>query len=500
MESKLSLSFQRSNTKSSSKNYHFQLSFLESLNCVKIIVKSAIPTSFTFIVNTFTGIFLFKNIGIYGTPNELAGASIGYTLVNIFCFGIFFSIDLGFSVIAAKLFGAKKLKELGVLYQRNLSLIAALAIPLFSLLLMANNILVFLGVDPEVALNTGIYIRHIIPSIIGTCIFNSTRFFLISQNVFNVQGIILAILAPIHIVWCEVFVGNTSSTIAGAAIAKSITDMSAATILLLYIKFSGVCGEAWTSWTRESLKGWVSHLKETLILGGNLYVDLISVEASVLVISLLNDVYVLGAQGVADNFVYAVFMLTVGTTISMHAYMGNAVGEGSVDKAKNYLISGLLVNGVIAFFNSLLMIIFCKDIAMFFISDEKGASILQNMFLIYGFSHITETMINGIGGALRIMGEERLVLTSFAVCYFGIAFNCQWLFGVALEFGYMAIWLSRAAATYLLLFIMVKNILKLNWEEEIKKVRNELIVRDQEANYYIELTESHGKTKTISSI
>jgi len=489
--SKLSLNSNKSPAKIISEALNFQFDFDEILRVAKIIVRSAVPTSFTYIVGTFTGISLFKYIGTYGTPSELAGAGVGYTLVNIFCLAIFFSIDLGFSTVAARLFGAQKLRELGVVYQRNICIIAAMAVPIFSLLLFADRILVSLGLDPEVATSTGTYIRYIIPSIIGTCLFNTTRFFLVSQNIFNAQGVILAILFPIHLFWCQVFVGSTSTPVSGAAIAKSITDLSAAIILILYIKISGVCKEAWIPWTKECLQGWISHLKETLAIGGNLFVDFVSSEASVFIINLLDDYYVLGAQVVAGNFTYSTFMLTVGTLVSMHAFIGNAAGEGSVIKAKKYLVSGLFVNFMLSLFNSTVIIVFSKYISSFFISEEKSANILQNMLTIYALSHVAETAFQGIAGALRILGKENFVLKIFVIFYFGVTFNCQWIFGIAFEYGYIAVWLSRAGIIYILLFIMVKQILKLDWEAEVDKIKNNIEIRDvQETANYIELIEA----------
>jgi len=447
------------------------LNIPEIYDVTKILVKSAVPTSLAFIVGTLTGLSSLKFVGTYGTAAELAGASLGYTLANIFCLGFLFSIDQGFTVIASRLFGANKHVELGILYQRNICVVMTIAIPMIIFLMLTDNILIAFGLDYDTSINTGIFLRHLIPCVISAALFNSTRYFLMSQNIFRVQSIILAILTPLHLFWTWLFVAKWGMVVSGAAIAKSITDISAVTALILYIKYSKCCKESWIPWTMECLKGWAAHLKQTLTLGANLYVEWISYEVSMLFISMLNNPFVLGAHGIAISFTTSVFMLVLGTTVSMHTLIGNAVGEGSVYKSQKIMIAGMFINTIVGTFNSFLMIFFNKSIAGFFIKDDEAAGILANMLLIYGLAHIPDTFANGLGGILRIIGKEKEVLTAFFLCYFGLGTNVQWIFGLWVGYGYIAIWIATASAMYLMCFIVVKKIWALDWKKEVDLVR-----------------------------
>lgn len=449
----------------------FPLNYPELWDVTKLLIKSAVPTALTFIVGTLTGLSSLKFVGTYGTAAELAGASFGYTWVNIFCLGFFFSIDQGFSVIASRLFGANKHGELGVLYQRNVCIIMTLAVPLIISLIFTDNILIGLGLDYETSINTGIFLRHLIPCIISAALFNSTRYFLMAQNIFNVQSIILAILTPFHFFWTWLFVAKFEMVVSGAAIAKSITDTCAVVALILYIKYSNCCKESWIPWSMECLKGWTSHLKQTLTIGANLYVEWISYELSMLFIGLLNNKYVLGAHGMAISFTTSVFMLPLGTTVSMHTYIGNAVGEGSVYKSQKILLCGLSINSVVAFVNTFLMVFCNKAISEFFISDPESANALSNMLFIYGLAHMPDVYTNALGGILRIIGREKEVLTAFFICYFGLGSNMQWIFGVWAGFGYIAIWMSMATAICVMFCVVLRKIQSLDWRKEIETVK-----------------------------
>lgn len=468
----------------------FPLNIGELIEVAQLLFKSALPTSLTYIASVVTGLISLRFAGKYGDANELAGASLGYTWANIFCLGFFISIDHGFATIASRLFGAEKYRELGVLYQRNVLVICALAIPMILPMIFADSILVSVGLDAEISLNTGIYLRNVIPSIIGSFLFNTTRFFLISQNIFSVQSVILGALVPLHVFWCYLFVDVFQMPVAGGALAKSVTDVIAIVILLLYIKTAGVCKESWIPWTRECLENWGSHLKQTLMLGANTYVEWISYEISMFIVGALNNPFVMGAHGVAVNFTSAMFYIPLGTSVSMQALIGNAVGEGSTYKAQKIMVAGAALNSVFTLFNSFTMIMFNRQIAVFFISDETSRQILENILIIYGIASIPDSYANCLGGVLRVVGKEKEVLTSFLLCYIGLGVNAQWITGISMGYGIIAIWLSTAASILVMFILMLRKVMNLNWSEEIARVRKSIDeTTDGESQNYIEMVE-----------
>lgn len=468
----------------------FPIDLHEIIEVAQLLFKSALPTSLTYIASVVTGLVSLRFAGKYGNAAELAGASLGYTWANIFCLGFFISIDHGFAIIASRLFGAEKHRELGVLYQRNVLMICALAIPMILPMIFADSILLSLGLDAEISLNAGIYLRNAIPSIIGSFLFNTTRFFLISQNIFNVQSVILGALVPLHIFWCYLFVDVFGMPVAGAALAKSVTDVIAIILLILYVKYAGVCKESWIPWTKECLEGWGSHFKQTLMLGANTYFEWIAYEISMFIVGAMNDPYVMGAHGVAVNFTSAMFYIPLGTSVSMQALIGNAVGEGSTYKAQKIVVAGSGLNLVFTLFNAFTMIFFNRQISIFFISDQTSRLILEKILIIYGLASIPDSYANCLGGVLRVVGKEKEVLTSFFICYMVIGVNAQWISGLVMGYGIIAIWLSTAASILIMFALMLRKVMHLNWSEEIAKVKKSLDeTTDGESQNYIEMVE-----------
>jgi len=258
-------------------------------------------------------------------------------------------------------------------------------------------------------------------------------------------------------------------------------------VLLVYVQYTGVCKESWIPWNKECLYGWLPYLKQTLLLGGNFYVEWISYEISIFVVGALNNEFVLGAHGIAINLTIALFTIPLGNNIAMQTFIGNAVGQGSKYRAQKFMVAGFALNTIFSTINTFLMLVFNKEIAAFFTNDEETRAILQNILFIYSLAHIPDTFASHCGGVLRTLGREKDVFLTYMFCYMAVAFNCQWIFGVALDYGYVAIWISTNCGMYLMLGLLMWKLMKLDWGQEIEKLREEATKADDDLLVYIEL-------------
>ncbi len=471
----------------------FPLNKPEMLSISKLLFKSAVPTSITYVAEFVIGLICLRFIGKFGTSDELAGASLAFTWANVFCLGVVNSIDQGFSILASRLYGAGRMKDLGILIQRNLVVMGIVGIPLLLSLLFAESILLTLGLEPAVAASAGLTLRCVIPSLIGASLFNTMRFFLIAQNVFNIQGILVMILVPLHVFWCYLFIEVFQWSVVGAAVAKCFTDVGSAVVLYLYIVKTGAAKETWIPWHKACFENLYGHLKKTLLLGANLYVEWISYEISVFIIGALNNKFALGAHGIAINLTIAIFTIPLGNSISMQTFMGNAVGQGSKYKAQKFMTAGLGINFIMTLVNIFAMFFFSHEIAFFFTSDPETTVILETMIIIYSLTHIADTFANHIGGILRIVGKEKTVFTCYVFCYVGVAFNLQWIFGLALGYGYTAVWICTSVGMFLMVGLMIMKLVQLNWDVELQNLKekeeNAETSLDDEMSVYIEMKE-----------
>jgi len=452
----------------------FPLQPLELISESKSLFKSSLPISLTHLAGFATSLISFSFAGKNGNPFELAGFGFGSTLMVLFCLNLFLSVDQGFTILASKLFGAKKFQELGVLYQRHLLIAMIISIPMILAMLFSDSILMYLGLDKDVSLNAGILLRSMIPSVIGTFLFSSTRHFLISQNILRTPTIILLSLIPVHALLCHIFVDILGMGVAAIGFAKSITDVTAAILLFSYIRFTGVCRDTWIPWTKECLENKSLHLQRTFVLGGTNFFELATYEFSTIIIGSLNDVSVLGAYTVAMNLIFTILCIPVGIGLSMQAMIGNAIGKGHKEKVKKILAGGIVLNLFTNLITVPLLVAFRKQIASFYIVDNFSNEVLQSMLVFVAIAHFFESFANIIGGVLRVVGKERQVLGAFLVCFWGIGVNGQWIFGVKQNYGYIAVWLFTVIAAFSMFVFVVYQICALDWKAQIGKVKRAL--------------------------
>jgi len=474
----------------------YPIKFKDIWKIIRILFKATIPTYLSSINDFLTGLISLSFVGKYGNPQELAGSILANTWANVFCLGILFSVNQGFAVVGSQLFGAGRLREAGVLYQRTLIILAILLVPIVLSMVVAEQVLIWLGLNYETSLNVGLYLRYLIPSIISLSLFDCTKFFLMSQEHFYFQGIMQAVLVPVHIGFNFLFVAHKGWPVKGAALAKSLTDFLTAFFLVSYAHWSKVLGESWIPWTKESLKQVWQFLVQSLIIGSNMYVEWISYEVSVFIASFLNDDRITGAHGIAITLTLVIFMLPYSGSTALQAYIGNSAGEGQKYKTQKYIAAGLCLNTFFTLINVLILVVFNSQVAWLFTQDEETADILRTILYIYAIAHLGDTFVNNLSIVLRTLGRERQILVNFIICYVIINLGGQYIFGVLLKYTYVAFWTSYAVAAYLMLLSLIVILARMNWEKELRGIKQRL--DDYEQHNSPSFSPSYIPSKAIS--
>lgn len=447
----------------------------EFLNILKILLKSGIPTSLTYISGFLKGLISLAFVGKYGSHTELAGASLATGLGSVVLMAVMYSINQGFGIITCHLYGAEKYKEIGTLLQRNLCVITALSIPIFLLLSFSDYILIAIGTEPDVSYNTATYFRYSIPSFVGLYVSDCVKSFLIAQNNFFFAGAMQVIMLAFHVICCYLLVVVFNMPFIGAALAKSITDALCAVMLLIYIKSNSEFKDSLVQWSKDCLKNWWPHLKDTMTIGFSVYVGQILFEFSVLVVIMLNDAYVMGAHSTAILLSTSFFMITSGNSLAMQAYVGNAMGEGLKYKAQKFMVGGLFLNviGTVLF---MAVMFFCNDLIISQFTDvPETRDILRNFMYINCIMYPADTFKDHFEGILRTTGREKEVFHILVVCYFVFGINAQWILSLILGFGYSGVWISIAGTLYMTLIVLFFKLIWTDWDVELNKIKHRMI-------------------------
>lgn len=150
-------------------------------------------------------------------------------------------------------YGAKQYHMLGIHMQRAMLVLLIASVPLACVWANAGYILRFLGQDPEISAEAGVYARFMIPSIFAFALLQCHIRFLQAQN--NVVPMMLTtgITTLQHILVCWILVFKSGLGSRGAALANAISYWTNLVLLAIYVRASPSCKKSWTGFSREAL-------------------------------------------------------------------------------------------------------------------------------------------------------------------------------------------------------------------------------------------------------
>jgi len=331
-----------------------------------------------------------------------------------------------------------------------------------------------MGFEEDLSSNIENFIRWLILDFYLSMLFEVTRFYLVAQNAFHVPAYILAVTTTLHIFWCHLLISVMELELVGMSIARTITDGTAATIILLYAKYRNPCPQSWFAWTPECLKGLWSFTKDIASHGSSVYAEWIAFEISTIMLGFLGDVTVLAAHAATLNYVFLNYNVAFGFTLATTVFVGNAAGEGSLHKAQKYAYMGLIMNGALITCLDVFMLLSRHSIAHFYTEEIGVRTYIATMLGFYFFGMHGDLGCNTLAYLLRTLGQDRFVLKSYLICYYGIGVTLSLITGIWLGYGYYGIWASLIFGCWLMLGLNATRFMQLNWSKEIRKICHDM--------------------------
>lgn len=167
----------------------------------------------------------------------------------------------GLDTLCGQSFGAKQYHMLGIHMQRAMIVQLLISIPLAVIWANTGHILKFLGQDPLISQEAGVYARFLIPSIFAYGLLQCQVRFLQTQNDVIPMMLTSGITTLFHLIMCWILVFKSGFGNKGAAIAICLSYWINFFLLVLYIKFSPLCRRTWTGFSSEAWHNIPSFLK-----------------------------------------------------------------------------------------------------------------------------------------------------------------------------------------------------------------------------------------------
>jgi MATE family multidrug resistance protein len=352
------------------------------------------------------------------------------SLANVWSFGTLLfanGVIFGIDPIVAQAHGAGDGPRAGLALQRGVVLALLLSVPVGLLWGVTKSFLLLVGQEPELARMAHVYTVVKIPSVPFFLVYSALRQYLQGRELVRpaLWVILIANAFNAFFNWILIFgqFGLPALGLTGAGIATTLTRILAFAGLILFVRGFGLHREAWTPWSRDSLRGIGSVVRVGLPISVQLCTEIWAFSACALLAGRLGAES-LAAHTIALNLAALAFMMPQGISQGATTRVGNLIGAGRPGQAQRAawlaiaLGAGIMTLSASAFvgLRELLPRIYTEDLPVI----RLCASILP---IAAAFQVFDGTQVVGCG-VLRGMGRTRPAAVANLIGY--------WLLGLPL--------------------------------------------------------------------
>ena len=333
------------------------------------LIKFMMPILGALILQAMYGAVDIMIVGWFGTTAGIAAVSTGSSIVNLVVFTVA-GLSMGITVLIGRYIGEKKETLIGKVIGGAICFFVALSVIIAALMLMCATPLAYLMQAPEEAIDLTVdYVRICGGGIIFIIAYN------VISSIFRGLGnsrlplIFVAIACVANIVGDLVFVAMFNMNVVGAALATVIAQ-AISVILSLIIIYK----EKLPFTMKKTDIGFNCEIFSFLKVGGPIAFQEILTETSFLALCAFINRLGLEASsgyGVASKIVSFVMLVPAALMQSMSSFIAQNVGAGKEKRAKEAMLTGMLIGAGIGVVITLIAFFKGDLLAYIFTSDYK---------------------------------------------------------------------------------------------------------------------------------
>jgi MATE family multidrug resistance protein len=382
---------------------------------------------------------------------DLAAVGIGAS-IYISVFVTMMGVLIALTPVAAQLYGAGRLQEIGEEVRQSAWLGALLALVAFVVIYFPDPFLALAQVAPEVEVKTRSYLRNIalgIPAMLMFRVFYSFTTAVSRPRVIMALNLVgLALKIPLNLVFMHGYLGMPALGGPGCAVSTSIISWILAISAWLvcwfdagYRPFAVFARWSWPRW-RDQLR----LLQIGLPIGFNFLVDVTSFTFMALFIARLGTASSGGHQ-IAGNLASLIYMMPLAMASATGVLTGQAIGAGDPRRARLTGLIGIGVGFACACVVGLLVWLGREAIAGMYTRDDEVRAIAATLLAYVALYHVFDAASAIAVSALR--GYKKTVVPMLcnivALWGLGLAGGYTLAFTPSMSMGAAGFWIAGTA-------------------------------------------------------
>ncbi|XP_019104571.1 protein DETOXIFICATION 16 isoform X2 [Beta vulgaris subsp. vulgaris] len=386
----------------------------------------------------------------------LAAASVATSFASVTGLSLLKGMGNALDTFCGLSYGAKQYHMLGIHTQRAMVVLICISIPLAFIWKNTGQILAFLGQDPEISAEAGIYAHYMIPSIFAYGLLQSHIGFLQAQN--NVLPMMLTtgFTTLLHILVCWLMVFKSGLGYKGAALSNAISYWINLLLLAIYVRVSPTCKETWTGFSKEAFRGIPEFLRLAVPSALMLCLEVWTFEMMVLL------------AGFLPNPKLETSVLSISTRVS------NELGAGRPHLARLAVYVSTVMVGIEGISAACLLILGRNLWGYCYSTEEEVVKYVGQMMLLLAVSHTIDGIQAVLSGTARGCGLQKIGAFINLGAYYLVGIPCALLLAFVYHFGGKGLWTGIILALLVQAFLLLFITLRTNWDKEAKKAKDRL--------------------------
>lgn len=400
----------------------------------------------------------------------LSGASMATSFASVTGFSLLRGMASALDTFCGQSYGAKQYHMLGIHLQRAVIILLIASLPLAVIWANAGAILHYLGQDPEIAAEAGLYARYMIPSIFAFIVQECHVRFLQTQNNVGPMMIIAGLTTMLHILVCWIMVFKSGLGNKGAALANAFSYWINALLLVMYVRISPSCKKTWTGYSMEAFHGIPDFLRLSIPSAVMLSLEIWSFEMMVLLSGFLpNPKLETSVLSITLNTCSMVYMIPLGLSAAISTRASNELGAGRPRGAllAVYVTLGMVVTEAIVVGSA--MVLGRNIWGSLYSNDEKVVKYVSEMLLLVAAGHFFDGIQSVFSGTARGCGWQKIGALVNLGSYYLVGIPCSILLAFIYHLGGKGLWTGIIVALLVQASSLSIVTITTNWEKQAKE-------------------------------
>ena len=467
----------------------------------KSMINLALPVIGTYLLEMLPGITSIMLVGHVQSPKVklfLDAAALAVMYMNLTALSVGFGLASAMDTLCSQAYGAGELAQRASVYLMTGGLVLSITFCVILVLnLNAATVLMALGQPEDVSALAGTFVYYLLPGIPALLIYELVRKVLQASNIAMPMlyvafcGNILN--AGLGYYWMFVVDPSESWSIMGedawlgAAVARTVCNISFPILLVIYLAISGEYRAFWNlddtnhSQSTSTLLQQAFHGIPSFISFGipgalQLCFEWWAFECLALLSGLLPDaILAIGTNAILLNLASLVYMFYLGISIAANVRIGNALGANLPQRAAlaGYFAFGLATACSLAC--ATIIIVFRQSLPLLFTHDEDIADYCSQLLLIAAAFQLPDSINATVQGIFRGSGRQNVGAVLNFVAYYVVGLPLGAVLAFALGQGLRGLWIGVSVGLLVVSVTGGTLIIQSDWKKLAKDAIRRLI-------------------------